>query len=163
MIGGGRSGLAAAHALRRQVLESVVLEASDRPTGSWPRPTGRPDHGRVRSADRITAASDRPTGSWPRPTGRPDHGRAAATASRSSLPPGYSALPGMPFRGDLDRCPHRDEVVAHLLRYADRLDADIRTGMRVAEVRAADSAGRVSRSPALASLTWGWSGSAACP
>lgn len=37
VIGGGQSGLAAAHALRRQGLEPVVLEAADRPAGSWPR------------------------------------------------------------------------------------------------------------------------------
>ncbi|WP_308122083.1 NAD(P)/FAD-dependent oxidoreductase [Streptomyces sp. TRM70350] len=50
-------------------------------------------------------------------------------------PAGYSALPGLPFGGDLDRYPHRDEVVTYLLRYADRLDADIRTRARVREVR----------------------------
>ncbi|WP_405863853.1 FAD-dependent oxidoreductase [Streptomyces sp. NBC_00005] len=37
VIGGGQSGLAAAHALRRQRLEPVVLEASARPAGSWSR------------------------------------------------------------------------------------------------------------------------------
>ncbi|MGW6909204.1 NAD(P)-binding protein [Streptomyces sp. NPDC054940] len=37
VIGSGQSGLAAAHALRRHGLASVVLEASDRPAGSWPR------------------------------------------------------------------------------------------------------------------------------
>jgi putative flavoprotein involved in K+ transport len=34
----------------------------------------------------------------------------------------------VPFSRDADCYPHRDEVVAYLLRYADRLDADIRTG-----------------------------------
>ncbi|MCX5309786.1 NAD(P)-binding domain-containing protein [Streptomyces sp. NBC_00154] len=34
------------------------------------------------------------------------------------------------------RYPHRDEVIAYLLRYANQLDADIRTGRRVSEVRA---------------------------
>ncbi|WP_323178409.1 NAD(P)/FAD-dependent oxidoreductase [Streptomyces sp. NBC_00474] len=101
MIGGGQSGLAAARALRRQGLEPVVLEAADRPAGSWPR-----------YHDSLTLFS----------------------------PAGYSSLPGTPFGGDPDRYPHRGEVVAYLLRYADRLDADIRTGMRVAEIRAADSA-----------------------
>lgn len=37
VIGGGQSGLAAAHAPRRQGLVPVVLEASDEATGSWPR------------------------------------------------------------------------------------------------------------------------------
>lgn len=98
VIGGGQSGLAAAHALLRQGLQPVVLGASDRPTGSWPH-----------YYDSLTLFS----------------------------PAGYSSLPGMPFDGDPDRYPHRDEVVAYLLRYADRLDADVRTGVRVGEVRAA--------------------------
>ncbi|MEU8172114.1 NAD(P)/FAD-dependent oxidoreductase [Microbispora hainanensis] len=37
VIGGGQSGLATAYALRRQHLAPVVLEAADRPAGSWPR------------------------------------------------------------------------------------------------------------------------------
>ncbi|MEU8349369.1 FAD-dependent oxidoreductase, partial [Streptomyces sp. NPDC048845] len=37
VIGGGQSGLAAAHALLGQGLEPVVLEASGRAAGSWPR------------------------------------------------------------------------------------------------------------------------------
>ncbi|WP_405863855.1 flavin-containing monooxygenase [Streptomyces sp. NBC_00005] len=40
----------------------------------------------------------------------------------------------MSFGGDPDRYPHRDEVIAYLLRYADRLDAEIRTRTRVLEV-----------------------------
>ncbi|MEV2195124.1 NAD(P)/FAD-dependent oxidoreductase [Streptomyces phaeochromogenes] len=97
VIGGGQPGLAAAHALRRQGLEPVVLEASGRPTGSWPRYYGS-----------LTLFS----------------------------PAGHSSLPRMPFSGDPDHYPHRDEAVACLLRYADRPDADIRTGVRVRDVRA---------------------------
>ncbi|TDD87725.1 FAD-binding protein [Saccharopolyspora karakumensis] len=37
VIGGGQSGLAAAHALRSQGLRPVVLEAGAEPVGSWPR------------------------------------------------------------------------------------------------------------------------------
>jgi putative flavoprotein involved in K+ transport len=37
VIGGGQSGLAAAHALLHRGLRPVVLEASDRAAGSWPR------------------------------------------------------------------------------------------------------------------------------
>ncbi|MFD3648019.1 NAD(P)-binding protein [Streptomyces cyaneofuscatus] len=37
VIGGGPSGLAAAEALVREGLRPVVLEASDRAEGSWPR------------------------------------------------------------------------------------------------------------------------------
>ncbi|AVH56486.1 MULTISPECIES: NAD(P)-binding domain-containing protein [Streptomyces] len=98
VIGGGQSGLAAAHALRREGLVPVVLEASDRPSGSWPR-----------YYDSLALFS----------------------------PAGYSSLPGVPFDGDPDRYPHRDEVVTYLWRYADRLDADTRTGTRVREIRAA--------------------------
>ncbi|MEZ0234097.1 MAG: flavin-containing monooxygenase [Actinomycetota bacterium] len=37
IVGGGQSGLAAARALRELRIPAVILEASDRPTGSWPR------------------------------------------------------------------------------------------------------------------------------
>jgi putative flavoprotein involved in K+ transport len=40
----------------------------------------------------------------------------------------------LPFPGDPDRYPHRDEVVDYLRRYAATLDADIRTGQRVLAV-----------------------------
>ncbi|MEW2247912.1 NAD(P)/FAD-dependent oxidoreductase [Streptomyces sp. NPDC006975] len=96
VIGGGQSGLAAAHALRMQGLQPVVLEASERAAGSWPR-----------YYDSLTLFS----------------------------PARYSSLPGVPFGGDPDRYPHRDEVVAYLLRCADRLDVEIRTRTRVQEVR----------------------------
>ncbi|MFG2680329.1 flavin-containing monooxygenase [Streptomyces sp. NPDC048392] len=99
VIGGGQSGLATAHALRRQGLKPVILEASAQTSGSWPR-----------YYDSLTLFS----------------------------PAGRSSLPGLPFGGDPDRYPHRDEVIAYLLRYADRLDADIRTGVRVREVATAD-------------------------
>jgi putative flavoprotein involved in K+ transport len=97
VIGGGQSGLATAHALLCHGLRPVVLEASGRAAGSWPR-----------YYDSLTLFS----------------------------PARYSSLPGMPFPGgDPDRYPHRDEVVAYLAAYADRLGAEIRTGRRVAEVR----------------------------
>ena len=37
VVGGGQSGLAAARALRELRMPAVILEASDRPAGSWPR------------------------------------------------------------------------------------------------------------------------------
>lgn len=98
LIGGGQSGLATAHALIRQGLRPVVLEAPERAAGSWPR-----------YYESLTLFS----------------------------PARYSSLPGMPFGGGAPgRYPHRDEVIDYLTAYASRLDADIRTGHRVTEVRA---------------------------
>ncbi|MEU8849505.1 NAD(P)-binding domain-containing protein [Streptomyces sp. NPDC048564] len=81
--------------------QPVILEAADRPAGSWPR-----------YYDSLTLFSPARCGS----------------------------LPEMPFDGDLDRCPHRDVVITCLLRYTDRLDADIRTRTRVLEVSYGDGA-----------------------
>lgn len=50
-------------------------------------------------------------------------------------PARFSALPGMPFPGDPDRYPLRDEVVGYLDAYTRRLDADVRFGQRVERVR----------------------------
>ncbi|MCZ4507437.1 NAD(P)-binding domain-containing protein [Streptomyces sp. ActVer] len=105
VIGGGRSGLAAAHALRAQGLQPVVLEASEQAAGSWPH-----------YYDSLTLFS----------------------------PARYSSLPALPFGGDPDRYPHRDEVVAHLRRCAERLETEIRTRTRVREVRFGDGAFRLS-------------------
>ncbi|GII54140.1 monooxygenase [Planotetraspora thailandica] len=96
VIGGGQSGLATAHALLRQGLKPVILEASGRAAGSWPR-----------YYDSLTLFS----------------------------PARYSSLPGMPFGGDPDRHPHRDEVTDYLTTYAARLNTEIRTNARVEEVR----------------------------
>ncbi|MBB1251814.1 NAD(P)-binding domain-containing protein [Streptomyces sp. OF3] len=96
VVGGGQSGLATARALVERGLRPVVLEASDRPVGSWPR---------------------------------------YYDSLRLFSPARYAALPGLPFGGDPERYPGRDEVVDYLLRYAARLDCEIRTGTRVAEVR----------------------------
>ncbi|MGX2992988.1 flavin-containing monooxygenase [Streptomyces sp. JNUCC 64] len=96
VIGGGQSGLASARALAGEGLGAVVLEASGRAVGAWPR-----------YYDGLTLFT----------------------------PARYSSLPGPAFPGDPDRYPRRDEVVAYLADYADRLDADIRTGRRVHAVR----------------------------
>ncbi|MFD9058257.1 flavin-containing monooxygenase [Streptomyces albidoflavus] len=79
----------------------------------------------------VLEASGQAAGSWPR----------YYDSLTLFSPARYSSLPGMPFPGaDRDRHPHRDEVVAYLTAYADRLDADIRTGQCVTSVRRNGSA-----------------------
>lgn len=95
VVGGGQSGLASARALRDRGMPTVVLEASDRPAGSWPR-----------YYDSLLSFS----------------------------PAAYSSMPGMPFPGDPDHYPSRDEVADYLERYAAGLDAEIRTNTRVATI-----------------------------
>lgn len=73
----------------------------------------------------VLEASEQAAGSWPR----------YYDSLTLFSPARYSSLPGLPFGGGPDRYPHRDEVVAYLLRCADRLDAEIRTRTRVREVR----------------------------
>ncbi|MCF1646464.1 flavin-containing monooxygenase [Streptomyces indiaensis] len=79
-------------------------------------------------------------------------------------PARYSSLPGMPFPGDPDRYPYRDEVAAYLTSYAARLDADIRTRCRVTgvrrggagfEVELADGGALAARAVVAASGTFG--------
>jgi putative flavoprotein involved in K+ transport len=97
VIGAGQSRLAAARALLTTGMQPVVVEAGERPVGSWPR-----------YYDSLTLFS----------------------------PARYSALPGMPFPGDPDRYPRRDEVIDYLARYAASMDVEIRTGRRVERVDA---------------------------
>lgn len=49
-------------------------------------------------------------------------------------PAQYSSLPGLPFPGDPDRYPLRDEVVDYLETYAAQFDFPIITGARVANL-----------------------------
>jgi putative flavoprotein involved in K+ transport len=73
----------------------------------------------------VLEAGAEPVGSWP----------SYYDSLTLFSPARYSSLPGMAFPGDPDHYPHRDEVVEYLRRYAKNLDADIRTGHRVTEVR----------------------------
>jgi putative flavoprotein involved in K+ transport len=59
-------------------------------------------------------------------------------------PARFSSLPGMPFPGDPERYPVRDEVVAYLDAYARRLDADVRWNERVDRVAEQDGGFTVS-------------------
>jgi putative flavoprotein involved in K+ transport len=72
----------------------------------------------------VLEASDQATGSW----------RHYYDSLALFSPARYSSLPGMPFPGDPDRYPHRDEVVDYLTAYATRLNADIRLNQRVVRV-----------------------------
>jgi len=72
----------------------------------------------------VLEAGTEPVGSWP-------HYYDSLTLFS---PAAYSTLPGLPFPGDPERYPHRDEVVDYLRRYAATLDVDIHTGQRVLEV-----------------------------
>ncbi|GGS51371.1 monooxygenase [Planobispora rosea] len=74
----------------------------------------------------VLEAAERAAGSWPR----------YYDSLTLFSPARYSTLPGLAFGGDPDRYPHRDEVAAYLERYAAGLDAEIRTGARVKQVRA---------------------------
>jgi putative flavoprotein involved in K+ transport len=96
VVGAGQSGLAAAGALRRLGQPVVVLEAGDRPAGSWPR---------------------------------------YYDSLRLFSPAAFSAMPGLPFAGDPDRYPARDDVADYLEQYAATLDVDIRTRTPVRTVR----------------------------
>ncbi|MFH9292749.1 flavin-containing monooxygenase [Streptomyces sp. NPDC017520] len=72
----------------------------------------------------VLEASDRTEGSWPQ----------YYDSLTLFSPARFSALPGLPFGGDGDRYPHRDEVADYLRRYADRLGAEVRTRTRVVGV-----------------------------
>lgn len=49
-------------------------------------------------------------------------------------PRSYSSLPGLPFPGEPNGCPHRDEVVAYLRRYAEQLELNVLLGQQVTSV-----------------------------
>ncbi|SNS76643.1 flavin-containing monooxygenase [Actinomadura mexicana] len=74
----------------------------------------------------VLEAAQSTTGSWPR----------YYDSLTLFSPARRSALPGAPFPGDPNGYPTRDEVIAYLARYAERLDIDVRTGHRVAKVAA---------------------------
>ncbi|MEU9867870.1 NAD(P)/FAD-dependent oxidoreductase [Actinomadura sp. NPDC048021] len=74
----------------------------------------------------VLEAAQSTTGSWPR----------YYDSLTLFSPARRSALPGAPFPGDPNGYPTRDEVIAYLARYAERLDVDVRTGHRVAKVAA---------------------------
>ncbi|MEU7316496.1 NAD(P)-binding domain-containing protein [Streptomyces sp. NPDC007083] len=72
----------------------------------------------------VLEASEQAGGSWPH------YYDSLALFS----PARFSALPGLPFDGDGDRYPRRDEVVDYLARYQKHLGVQVRTSTRVAAV-----------------------------
>jgi putative flavoprotein involved in K+ transport len=72
----------------------------------------------------VLEAGDRPSGSWP----------GYYDSLRLFSPAEFSSIPGMPFGGDPDRYPARDEVADYLERYAATLPVEIRTNTRVVSV-----------------------------
>jgi putative flavoprotein involved in K+ transport len=73
----------------------------------------------------ILEATDRAAGSWP----------YYYNSLKAFSPAGFSSLRGMPFPGDPDRYPARDEVAGYLERYAATLGVEIHTNTRVVTVR----------------------------
>ncbi|KID31081.1 putative flavoprotein involved in K+ transport [Prauserella sp. Am3] len=72
----------------------------------------------------VLEAGPEPVGSWPR----------YYDSLRLFSPRRFSAFPGHPFPGDPDGYPGRDEVVAYLRGYAERLGVEVRTDARVVDV-----------------------------
>ena len=72
----------------------------------------------------ILEAGDEPGGSWP-------HFYDSLSLNSTAR---YSSLPGLPFPGQPDRYPRRDEAVAYLRSYAAHFALPIVTGARVVKV-----------------------------
>lgn len=100
----------------------------------------------------VLEAGPEPVGSWP-------HYYDSLTLFS---PARYSSLPGLPFPGDPDHYPHRDEVTDYLRRYATHLDVDIRTGARVDTITSGlggyqvHTGGRILTAPLVIAATGGF-------
>jgi putative flavoprotein involved in K+ transport len=82
---------------------------------------------------KILEAADAPAAAWPK---RWD-------SLKLFTPVRYDSLPGLPFPGDPDSYPGRDEVVEYLARYAEHFNLPVRFNSEVLAVRAGDDAGFV--------------------
>lgn len=82
----------------------------------------------------ILEASDEPGGSWP-------HFYDSLTLNSTAR---YSSLPGLPFPGQPDRYPRRDEAVTYLRSYAAHFGLPIVTGARVVKIERSGRFFRVS-------------------
>lgn len=81
----------------------------------------------------ILEAADEPAAAW----------RRRWDSLKLFTPVRYSGLPGLPFPGDPESYPTRDDVVAYLTEYARRFDLPVELGSNVRSVRRADGAYRV--------------------
>lgn len=73
----------------------------------------------------LLEASDRTAGSWP----------AYYDSLTLFSPAQYSSLPDLPFPGNPERYPRRDEVINYLEQYASHFDFPIAVGSRVTAVQ----------------------------
>ena len=74
----------------------------------------------------ILEAAEEPAAAW----------RARWDSLRLFTPVRYSSLPGLPFPGDPDGYPGRDDVVAYLTEYASQFALPVVLGSRVRAIRA---------------------------
>jgi putative flavoprotein involved in K+ transport len=81
----------------------------------------------------ILEAGGEPAAAW----------RARWDSLRLFTPVRYSSLPGLPFPGDPDAYPTRDEVVAYLTEYARRFELPVELDSRVRSIRRTDGNYRV--------------------
>ena len=171
VVGAGQSGLAAARALRELRMPTVILEASDRPTGSWPRyydslrmfsPAGyssmpgmpfpgAPDH--YPGRDEVTDYLERYAGRARRRD--PDqHPRGDDPAGREGVPRPHRGWTGLPASGIVAASgsfsnpyrpsfPGEDTFTGELSHVADYRNPTPYAGKRVIVVGAGDSAAQV--------------------
>src|SRR5947208_1611216 len=76
----------------------------------------------------ILEAADEPAAAW----------GARWDSLKLFTPARYSSLPGLPFPGDADSYPGRDDVVAYLTEYARHFSLPLVLGSRVRSVRRAE-------------------------
>ena len=76
----------------------------------------------------ILEAAEEPAAAW----------RARWDSLKLFTPARYSRLPGLPFPGDPDSYPGRDEVVAYLTEYARHFALPVVLGSRVRAIRRAE-------------------------
>jgi putative flavoprotein involved in K+ transport len=81
----------------------------------------------------ILEAAEEPAAAW----------RARWDSLKLFTPARYSSLPGLPFPGDSDSYPGRDDVVAYLTEYARHFALPVVLGSRVGAIRRAEDRYRV--------------------